>query len=140
MQFRQGHWECVQLLSILLTLQEWRDEFMSNSWFLARAAPALPCPWCSQCQWRGKPPVEGVRSDLPGRNADGFGVKAECSRKVSLERGMSWSTSGSVSGSFPKEEWKGWSPARAGWSLSYLHTKSCLCLPFLAVVEYTQLK
>lgn len=114
MQFRQGHWECVRLLSILLALQVWRDEFISNSWFLAGAAPTLPCPWCSQCQWRGKPAVEGVRCDLPGRNADGFGVKAECSRKVSLERGMSWSTSGSVSGSFPKEEWKGWFSASVG--------------------------
>ena len=31
------------MLSVLLTLRVRRDEFMSNSWILAGAAPALPC-------------------------------------------------------------------------------------------------
>lgn len=102
------------------------DPQLDFGWGCTRSA----LPWCSQRQWRGKPAVEGVHCDLPGGNADGFGVKAECGSRVSLERGMSWSTSGPVSGSFPKEGWKGWFPTRVSWSLSYLHSKSCLWLPF----------
>lgn len=51
--------------------------------------------------------MDGVCCDLPGRNADGFGVKAQSGSRVSLERRMSWSTSGPGSESFPKEGWKG---------------------------------
>lgn len=79
----------------------------------------------------------GVRCDPSGGSADGFGVKAESSGRVSLERGMSRSTSGPVSGSFPKE---GWNPHKGQRSLSYLHSKSGLGLPFLAVIDYSPLK
>ena len=39
----------------------------------------------------------------------------------------------------PKGGWKGWFPTRVSWSLSYMHSISCLRLPFPAAVDYSQL-
>lgn len=103
-QFWQGLWESVWSLWVAHSASAERRIYEQPLGF----GYAL----VQQCQWRGKPSVEGVFCDVPHGNSDGLGDGNV------LGHFWTWQLV------FPKERWKGWFPTWVSSSLMYLLSKT----------------